>query len=51
MEFTYKPIGIIHSPHKKAEGTPIQTGGAEGVEARLELFYYTTVIKPEKLNY
>lgn len=37
MEFTYKPIGIIHSPHKKAEGTPIQTGGAEGVEARLEL--------------
>lgn len=37
MEITYKPIGYIHSPHEKAEGTPIQTGGAKGVEAELEL--------------
>ena len=37
MKINYEPIGYIKSPHKKAEGTPIQTGGAEGIEGELEL--------------
>jgi tRNA-Thr(GGU) m(6)t(6)A37 methyltransferase TsaA len=34
----YKPIGIIHSPFKEPKGTPIQTAGAAGIGARVELF-------------
>jgi len=34
----YHPIGIIHSPHKSTEGTPIQPSGAKGVEGRIEVF-------------
>lgn len=37
MKINYEPIGYIRSPHKEAEGTPIQTGGAEGIEGELEL--------------
>lgn len=37
MKINYETIGYIKSPHKKAEGTPIQTGGAEGIEGELEL--------------
>jgi len=34
----YKPIGVIHSPFKKPQGTPIQSAAAEGVEGRIEVF-------------
>ena len=34
----YRPIGIIHTPHKTTEGTPIQATGAKGVAGRIELF-------------
>jgi len=34
----YHPIGIIHTPHKSTEGTPIQAAGAKGVAGRIEIF-------------
>jgi tRNA-Thr(GGU) m(6)t(6)A37 methyltransferase TsaA len=37
MEIKYKPIGIVRSPFKKPEGTPIQPAAAKGVEGRVEL--------------
>ena len=37
-EIIYRPIGIIHSPFKNPEGTPIQTSGGENVEGSIELF-------------
>ena len=37
-EINYKPIGIIHSPFKEIEGTPIQPAGAEGIQATIEVF-------------
>ena len=33
-----KPIGIIHTPFKKKEGTPIQPSGAAGIHATVEVF-------------
>ena len=35
---TYRPIGVIHSPHKRAAETPIQPVYAEGVEGTAEVF-------------
>jgi tRNA-Thr(GGU) m(6)t(6)A37 methyltransferase TsaA len=32
------PIGIIHSPHQRAEGTPIQAALASGVKGTVEVF-------------
>jgi tRNA-Thr(GGU) m(6)t(6)A37 methyltransferase TsaA len=32
------PIGVIHSPHLKAEGTPIQAALATGVQGKVEVF-------------
>ena len=37
-KFNYQPIGIIHSPFKGREGTPIQAIGAIGVRAEVEIF-------------
>ena len=37
-KFSYQPIGIIHSPFKRPEGTPIQPIGAIGVKAKIEIF-------------
>ena len=34
----YHPIGIIHSPHKTTEGTPIQPTAAKGVAGTIEIF-------------
>ena len=34
----YRPIGIIHSPFKTPEGTPIQPTGAKDVEGSIEIF-------------
>ena len=36
-DVTYKPIGIIRSPHTKQEDTPIQPVFARGVAGRVEL--------------
>ena len=38
IEITYKPIGIIRSPFKKPEGTPIQPKAAKGVKGTVEIF-------------
>ena len=37
-EIKYKPIGIIHSPLKRPEGTPIQSTAAEGINGTVEIF-------------
>jgi len=34
----YRPIGIIHTPYKTAQGTPIQPPASKGVEADVEVF-------------
>lgn len=34
----FKPIGIIHSPFKEAQGTPIQPTAAKGIEGTVEVF-------------
>jgi tRNA-Thr(GGU) m(6)t(6)A37 methyltransferase TsaA len=35
---TLRPVGVIHSPHTKAEATPIQPIYARGVLGRAEIF-------------
>jgi tRNA (adenine37-N6)-methyltransferase len=37
-QLNYRPIGVIHSPFKRREGTPIQPRGATGVKASVEIF-------------
>ena len=37
-KINYRPIGIIHSPFRGLEGTPIQPIGGVGVEAEVEVF-------------
>jgi tRNA-Thr(GGU) m(6)t(6)A37 methyltransferase TsaA len=37
-EIKYRPIGVIHSPFKEPEGTPIQPEGARGVAGIVEVF-------------
>ncbi len=34
----YRPIGIIHSPHKTPQGSPIQPSAAKGTAGRVEIF-------------
>jgi tRNA-Thr(GGU) m(6)t(6)A37 methyltransferase TsaA len=34
----YRPIGIIHTPYKTPQGTPIQPPASKGVEADVEIF-------------
>jgi tRNA-Thr(GGU) m(6)t(6)A37 methyltransferase TsaA len=34
----YRPIGIIYSPFKQPEGTPIQAIGGKGKKAEVEIF-------------
>ncbi len=36
-EIIYRPIGVIHSPFKGIEGTPIQPTGAKGVKGTIEM--------------
>ena len=36
--FTFRPIGVIHSPHVKPEDTPIQPSFAVGIEGTVEVF-------------
>jgi len=36
--FSYRPIGIIHSPFQQMSGTPIQPVFARGVQGRVEVF-------------
>ncbi len=37
-EIVYKPIGIVHSPFKKPEGTPIQAVADKNTGAVIEIF-------------
>jgi len=32
------PIGVIHSPHKQATGSPVQPAFAQGIQGTVELF-------------
>lgn len=36
-ELTYRPIGVIRTPHKEPKGTPIQPTGALDIEGTIEL--------------
>jgi tRNA-Thr(GGU) m(6)t(6)A37 methyltransferase TsaA len=38
MKLELTPIGLIHSPHREAKGTPIQPRWAAGIEGTVELF-------------
>jgi tRNA-Thr(GGU) m(6)t(6)A37 methyltransferase TsaA len=38
MNMNLTPIGIIHSPHQRADGTPIQAALATGVRGTVEVF-------------
>ena len=38
MKLELTPIGLIHSPHRQAEGTPIQPRWAAGIEGTVEVF-------------
>ena len=38
MKVTYRTIGIIHSPFKEPEGTPIQPNAAKDVKGIVEIF-------------
>ncbi len=38
MSFEIMPIGIIHSPHVKQDGTPIQGAFAKGMSGTVEVF-------------
>ncbi|MBU8871722.1 MAG: tRNA (N6-threonylcarbamoyladenosine(37)-N6)-methyltransferase TrmO [Gemmatimonadales bacterium] len=37
MQFTYRPIGTIHSPFQEREGMPIQPASAKGAKGRVEV--------------
>ena len=37
-EIKYKPIGVVHSPHKEPKGTPIQPPSAKGIDGTVEIF-------------
>ena len=37
MEFRFSPIGVIHTPHKLPEETPIQPRYAQGVKGQVEV--------------
>ena len=34
----HQPIGIIHSPHNKPQGMPIQPASAKGIKGKIEIF-------------
>ncbi len=38
MKLELTPIGVIHSPHREAKGTPLHPRLAEGVEGVVEVF-------------
>ena len=38
MKMNLAPIGVIHSPHQRADGTPIQAALATGVRGTVEVF-------------
>jgi len=37
-KITYRPIGIVHSPFRFPEGTPIQPAAAKDIQAQIEIF-------------
>ena len=37
MKIEYRPIGLVHSPHQTASGTPIQPSRARGIEGTVEV--------------
>jgi len=37
-KISYRPIGVIHSPFKEPEGTPIQAAAAQAVHGTIEVF-------------
>ncbi|KPA18543.1 Uncharacterized protein family UPF0066 domain protein [Candidatus Magnetomorum sp. HK-1] len=39
MIIEYKPIGLIHTPHKNLSGMPIQPSGARGIKGFVEIYH------------
>ena len=37
-EIKYSPVGVIHSPFERPNGTPIQPAGAKGINGSVEVF-------------
>ncbi len=37
QDIIYKPIGVIHSPFKKPEGTPIQSSSGKNIKGTVEI--------------
>lgn len=37
-EFTYKPIGTVHSPFKEPKNVPIQAAASKGSEGTIEIY-------------
>lgn len=37
-EFTYKPIGVVHSPFKEPKNVPIQAAASKGTEGTIEVY-------------
>jgi tRNA (adenine37-N6)-methyltransferase len=35
--YTFKPIGVIHTPYRDPRGTPIQPTASQGVEGQIEI--------------
>ncbi|MBW2357538.1 MAG: tRNA (N6-threonylcarbamoyladenosine(37)-N6)-methyltransferase TrmO, partial [Deltaproteobacteria bacterium] len=45
-DIKYSPIGVIHSPFERPNGTPIQPAGAKGINGSVEVFpQYTEGLK------
>ncbi|MGI6456142.1 MAG: tRNA (N6-threonylcarbamoyladenosine(37)-N6)-methyltransferase TrmO [bacterium] len=38
MIIQFTPIGIIHTPHQNAKGTPLQVHFADGIEGTVEIY-------------
>lgn len=38
MMITFRPIGIIHTPFKEAQGTPIQPAASNNIEGSIKIF-------------
>ena len=37
-EFTYKPIGVVHSPFKEPKNVPIQSTASKGIAGTIEIY-------------
>jgi tRNA-Thr(GGU) m(6)t(6)A37 methyltransferase TsaA len=38
-DIIFRPIGVIHSPHNKTEGMPIQPASARGIKGSIDVYH------------